>query len=1189
MRAAVVAVGVALVVAVGLGARAPAAPSAGPRMQGAVVLKPRDPSALASFIAAVSDRRSPSYGQYLAPGTFARRFGPLAATVGAVTSQLRARGLRVGAVSESRMLVRFSGPTADVTAMLGRRGLARGLTGGLVSGLPGAVADSVAAVVGPGSTAVSRPADLRHPVPSQVRLHPAARSVPFAHPAGSPRGCAAARAASVANDGLTDDQIARAYGAFGLYAAGDRGAGQRIAIYENEPFLRSDIRTFDTCFFGAAQAAAMQRRLHVIAVDGGQPTGPGSGEASLDIEDVSALAPGATIDVYVGPYTGANPTDYDSLNEYAAIIDAGRDRIVSTSWGLCEQAVQKGQPGIQQAENLLFQQAAAQGQTVFSAAGDNGSDDCNTKQKPAPVSGQDPASVDDPSSQPYVVAVGGSAINDARRQPPVEQVWNDGPRGGAGGGGISQSWPMPSWQQAATVPGIAAPGGVDYRRANAVQRAFGYRPGFCRTTATAPTAAVACRLLPDVSAEADPYTGSVSVYSHSYAGTSISKNGWTTTGGTSSAAPLWAATLALINASPTCAASRSTRGGVGFLAPQLYAIASDPAGYRASFHDITAGNNDVDGVAGGRLFAARRGYDLASGLGSPQLTGAGGTAGLAYQLCASARARRPVVSGLSPSTAAVAGGQPLTIEGSGFGGGVAVVQVGTQRFGPRRFRVTSPTSIVLTLPPARALAAPAPPAPQDGAGPAAVIIVTRDGTASAPSPAATLHYVDASATGPLPTVDAIAPSGGLETSPRPVAILGSGMRGAIAVTFGGVRAPRLRVVGDGRIVATPPVMSPATRCAALPTSGAYRGESAANDVCQVAVRVLNRHGQSAGGQILRPAEGAISTTALGVTTLPPGCGCEGVTAPDEYDYVPAPQITSASTSAGPSHLASEAGGTLITLHGRGLNPLVLDWANFGDPARAGSQDMDYAYLSGTEMQIRAPAHRPTIEPTGVRVSVKTLGGQSPAAPARYAGVPQVKRVVTVRSRRQLDGVPGAPDTGGTAIVIAGRGFAGQLSGPLSFRTAPGMSVGTEYAYRVSGDRRVLTTTVSQTPGRVDVVACTVSGCSSPTRHDRLWLYAPGAPAVSGVTPASGAARGGTRVTVEGANLGCPLGVWFGRRPALAFRPGSAALDCGATAFLRAASPPGTPGSRVAVSVATVQSYFTGRARASTAARFSYRR
>jgi subtilase family serine protease len=105
----------------------------------------------------------------------------------------------------------------------------------------------------------------------------------------------------------------------------------------------------------------MLSRLHVIPVDGGLPVGPGFGEANLDVEDLSAMAPGATIDVNEGPSPGADGVVYDPVDEYAAIIDADRDQVISTSWGLCEQAIQAGQPGLQQVENLLFEQAVAQG------------------------------------------------------------------------------------------------------------------------------------------------------------------------------------------------------------------------------------------------------------------------------------------------------------------------------------------------------------------------------------------------------------------------------------------------------------------------------------------------------------------------------------------------------------------------------------------------------------------------------------------------------------------------------------------------------------------------------------------------------------------------------------------------------------------------------------------------------------
>src|SRR5213079_3154187 len=123
----------------------------------------------------------------------------------------------------------------------------------------------------------------------------AAKAADFTHPAGSPTPCSDATNAAETFGGLTDDQIANAYGVFGLYGAGDTGSGQHIAVYELEPFAMSDLQTFDTCYFGATRAASMLGRVAVKTVDGGQTAGPGSGEAILDLQDVSAFAPGANI------------------------------------------------------------------------------------------------------------------------------------------------------------------------------------------------------------------------------------------------------------------------------------------------------------------------------------------------------------------------------------------------------------------------------------------------------------------------------------------------------------------------------------------------------------------------------------------------------------------------------------------------------------------------------------------------------------------------------------------------------------------------------------------------------------------------------------------------------------------------------------------------------------------------------
>ena len=184
-----------------------------------------------------------------------------------------------------------------------------------------------------------------------------------------------------------------------------------------------------------------------------------------------------------------------------------------------------------------------------------------------------------------------------------------------------------------------------------------------------------------------------------------------------------------------------------FREPLLYSVASNPAEYKASFNDITAGNNDIYGLDDGLVYPATPGYDLASGLGSPRLTGPGGTAGLAYYLCQSARSpRRPVVSGLSPASGTTAGGEQVTITGTGFETGgkpaVATIEVGTAQLPPADFTVHSATSITAALPPASRPRPPDAPAPQDGAGGADVIVTLADGQTSAPGPQASFEYVD---------------------------------------------------------------------------------------------------------------------------------------------------------------------------------------------------------------------------------------------------------------------------------------------------------------------------------------------------------------------------------------------------------------------------------------------------------------
>jgi len=1170
-----------------IGAVSPAATETG-----AVVLKPRNEGALTSFIASLTTAGSSSFHHYLAPGQFESRFGPTQATIDSVKSQLAADGLDVTGVSSDGLLVEFKGTARHTESAfqtgLTRYKLANGTTGQATNSavhLPSSIAGQVSSVIGLDSLVQPQALDVERGSLAKARAHTAAKTAQFSHPAGSPDACSDASAAAAEFGGLTDDQIANSYGAFGLYQQGDFGTGQHIAIYELEPFLPSDIKTFDTCYFGTSMANQMASRLHVIPVDGGQPTGPGSGEAILDVEDVSAVAPGATIDVYEAPNNVFDNSDFGPLDAYAAIVNNDQDQVVSTSWGLCEQAVQQGEPGIQEAENFLFQQAAAQGQSIFSAAGDTGDDDCNEDRDNVPPAGQNVLSVDDPSSQPYVVAAGGTTITDAT-EPPTEQVWNDGGAYGGGGGGISQSWAMPSWQLNSKVPGIAAalPGGADYTNANDVETKNGFPTGFCQSTIAGATSATPCRTLPDVSAQADEFTGAITIFSEEFEGPGT-PDGWITIGGTSSAAPLWAAMLADVNASATCQASTATASGVGFVNPLLYAVASSPAAYKASFTDITAGNNDIYGLDNGLVFPATAGYDLASGLGSPQLTNSGGTAGLAYYLCSYAtQASRPGVSDIRPAQVSTSGGT-ITITGSGFESGgssqVAGIQVGSTELTSGQFSVNSASTITAKLPAAIDTLPPGSAAPQDGAGPADIIVSLKNGQSTEPGPASTIEYVNENNSGQgVPSITGLSPTGGPEVSPTPVTILGSDFSGATKVTFGGIAAKSFTVISPSEISATPPAYSSSTKCAPSP-----KGESATTDLCQSQVQVTNAHGSSAEGTILTPLEGTLpALNAQGVFDLPPGCNCEQEPAPTEFDYTPTPTVTSISTSpANPSSLASENGGTLITVKGTGFNLLTLDWADIGDPTQAASQDFDETFISGTEIQIEVPPTASlTTDSTTLPFSVKTLGGSSNALPITYAGVPIVSGVDNAQT-----GSHGAADTGGTPISITGQGFDDAIA-PIEFvDSISPYSIGTQYTFTVNSDTSISTETVGQNPALVDTEVCSVTACSTPSAADQLILYPPGNPRVNSVSPTSGPAAGGTPVVIRGQNLGCVTRVFFGNVKALSASNQQAILDCGSTSTVDATAPAGTAGESVKVRVTTVESDLTGSGSSTSTATFKY--
>ena len=174
-----------------------------------------------------------------------------------------------------------------------------------------------------------------------------------------------------ADNGYTADQIASAYGLDNLYAQGALGAGVTVAIYELEPFSSSDIKAYQKCYGTTAS-------ITTTNVDGGPGTTTQQGEAALDIEDVIGLAPQASINVFQGP----NNTQKGGFDTYEQIIsNPVTPEVISTSWGMCE----SNNLSNDQAENTLFEEAAAQGQTIFAASGDTGADACGQRERKSVV------------------------------------------------------------------------------------------------------------------------------------------------------------------------------------------------------------------------------------------------------------------------------------------------------------------------------------------------------------------------------------------------------------------------------------------------------------------------------------------------------------------------------------------------------------------------------------------------------------------------------------------------------------------------------------------------------------------------------------------------------------------------------------------------------------------------------------
>jgi subtilase family serine protease len=354
-----------------------------------------------------------------------------------------------------------------------------------------------------------------------------------------------------------------AYGIEPLIQKGYTGKGQTIVdiVSFGSPTLQQDVDVFSRQFGLPPITVQQISPLNEPVYD---PRGdrPGWGdETTLDVEIIHALAPDANIVVLTSPVAETEGTiglpEFRRLLQYT--IDHKLGTVVSLSWGASEATLADaaGQAEVRRWD-ALFQQATTQdGITLLASSGDNGATDFTdlqgTRLSPTATSSF-------PNDDPWVTSVGGTSLH-RNGNAFSESAWS------SSGGGMSKFFSKPTYQQ-----GLPA----------SVQGLLQNRRG-----------------LPDVSGNADPSTG-LAMYEH---------GSWSTAGGTSASAPMWAALIAIAN--------QMAGHPLGFINPALYKIALS-ARYLQDFHDITVGNNSVFGqgvqVEG---YNAVPGWDAVTGLGTP--------------------------------------------------------------------------------------------------------------------------------------------------------------------------------------------------------------------------------------------------------------------------------------------------------------------------------------------------------------------------------------------------------------------------------------------------------------------------------------------------------------------------------------------------------------------------------------------
>jgi subtilase family serine protease len=586
-------------------------------------------SDLQSLIASQQNPASPLYHQWLTPDQFATRFGMADEDLAKVEGWLEQQGFSIDRVTRSKNAIHFSGSARQVEQAFSTEmhiykytGTATG-TGNVTGTGTGTETSQHFAP----STALSVPAAIAPTVLGVTNLddfRPRAHVILSKNRRVKP----SFTSSQTGDVFFAPGDIATVYDISPLYNASVTGTGQSITLVGQSAIQVSDIEAFQS-----AAGLNVKAPTQFLVPASGNATVEQDGdeaESDIDLEWSGAIAPGATINFV---YTG-NAQTYGAFDALEYAIDEKIGTIISSSYGECEAALSGGTLGsgapLETTLEAALEQAATQGQTVMSAAGDDGSTDCSGEGFGTTVSQS--LAVDFPASSPYVTGMGGTEISSANTaydtsdtaywaaastadvissalQYIPEMAWNDDVAEGelsAGGGGTSALFQKPTWQTG--VPGLS----------NSI------------TMREVPDLALyASPIIPGYlycSSDTSAWDVNDGQESSCTAGFRDSSSGLlTVAGGTSFDGPTFSGILALINQ------KQGYSSGQGLVNPTLYTLAANSTTYGSAFHDITTGNNFCTAGSpscpsnGGSLgFAATTGYDQVTGLGSVDATNLAG-------------------------------------------------------------------------------------------------------------------------------------------------------------------------------------------------------------------------------------------------------------------------------------------------------------------------------------------------------------------------------------------------------------------------------------------------------------------------------------------------------------------------------------------------------------------------------------